>query len=81
MPPLAIHTARALTPLEEIPDALILVEDRAIRWIGPRAAAVLPPGAEQFDARAAKRAAASNTGPGDREREPEQADRPLPQNP
>jgi len=51
VPPLAIHTARALTPLEEIPDALILVEDRTIRWIGPRAAAVLPPGAEQFDAR------------------------------
>ena len=51
MPPLAIHTARALTPLEEIPDALLLVEDQTIRWIGPRAAAVLPPGAEQFDAR------------------------------
>lgn len=52
MPPLAIHARRALTPLEEIPDALILVEDGAIRWIGPRAAARLPPGATELDARA-----------------------------
>lgn len=52
MPSLAIHTGRALTPLAEIPDALILVEDGRIRSIGPRAGAVLPPGAQEFDARA-----------------------------
>jgi len=51
VPPLAIHAGRALTPLEEIPDALILVEDRTIRWIGPRAAAQLAPGTDEFDAR------------------------------
>jgi N-acetylglucosamine-6-phosphate deacetylase len=51
VPPLAIHTRRALTPQEEIPDALILVEDRAIRWIGPRAAAILPPGTAEIEAR------------------------------
>ena len=31
MPSLAIHTGRALTPLAEIPDALILLEDGRIR--------------------------------------------------
>lgn len=51
MPPLAIHTGRALTPLAEIPDALILVEDGQIRSIGPRSAMALPPGAQQLDAR------------------------------
>ena len=51
MPPLAIHTSRALTPLAEIPEALILIEDGAIRSIGPRTAAVLPPSVEEFDAR------------------------------
>jgi len=50
VPPLAIHAGRALTPLEEIPDALILVEDHSIRWIGPRAAAVLPPGTKEVGA-------------------------------
>jgi N-acetylglucosamine-6-phosphate deacetylase len=52
VPQLAIHTRRAIAPPEEILDALILVEDRAIRWIGPRAAAVLPPGTQEVDARA-----------------------------
>jgi N-acetylglucosamine-6-phosphate deacetylase len=52
VPLLAIHAGRALTPLEEIPDAVILLEDRSIRWIGPRAAAVLPPGTQELDARA-----------------------------
>src|SRR5208282_4981834 len=51
VPSLAIRTGRALTPLAEIPDALILVEDGRIRSIGPRAGAVLPPGAREFDAR------------------------------
>lgn len=51
MPPLAIHAGRALTPFEEIADAVILVEGRSIRWIGPRAAAALPPGTQELDAR------------------------------
>lgn len=51
MAPLAIHTGLTLTPLEEIPDALILVEGGSIRWVGPRSAATLPPGAQEFDAR------------------------------
>ncbi len=46
MPSLAIHTGRALTPLAEIPDALILVEDGQIRAIGPRGSLELPPGAQ-----------------------------------
>jgi N-acetylglucosamine-6-phosphate deacetylase len=52
VPPLAIHTGRALTPLAEIPDALILIEDGRIRSIGPRAGTVLPPGTQELDARA-----------------------------
>jgi len=51
VPPLAIHTGRALTPLAEIPDALILVEDGQIRAIGPRSGMELPPGAQEMDAR------------------------------
>src|SRR5208282_18545 len=51
VPSLAIHTGRALTPLAEIPDALILVEDGRIRSVGPRAGIVLPPGARELDAR------------------------------
>lgn len=51
MPPLAIHTGRALTPLAEIPDALIVVEDGRIRAIGPRSGMDLPPDAQMVDAR------------------------------
>ena len=51
MPSLAIHTGRALTPLAEIPDALILVEDGRIRALGPRSGMVLPPGTQEYDAR------------------------------
>jgi N-acetylglucosamine-6-phosphate deacetylase len=51
VPPLAIHAGRALTPLEEIPDALILVEDGRITAIGPRAALAVPAGAREIDAR------------------------------
>jgi len=50
VPSLAIRTGRALTPLAEIPDALILVEDGRIRSIGPRAGAAVPPGAREIDA-------------------------------
>ena len=51
MPQLAIHTGRAFTPLAEIPDALIVVQDGQIRSVGPRAGVQLPPGAREFDAR------------------------------
>ncbi len=52
MPSLAIHTRRAFTPLAEIPDALILVEEGQIRAIGPRKGLELPPGAQIVDASA-----------------------------
>jgi N-acetylglucosamine-6-phosphate deacetylase len=51
VPSLAIHTGRAVTPLAEIPDALILVEDGRIRAIGPHSAIALPPEAQEYDAR------------------------------
>ena len=51
MPSLAIHTGRAVTPLAEIPDGLILVEDGRIRAIGPRSGMALPPDAQEYDAR------------------------------
>jgi N-acetylglucosamine-6-phosphate deacetylase len=51
VPPLAIHTGRALTPFAEISEALILVEDGRIRSVGPRAGAVLPRGTAEFDGR------------------------------
>jgi len=51
VPPLAIHTGRALTPLAEIPDALILVEEGRIRAIGPRTGMELPAGAQEVEAR------------------------------
>jgi len=51
VPSLAIHTGRALTPLAEIPDALILLEDGRIRATGPRSGATLPAGVQEVDAR------------------------------
>jgi len=51
VPLTAIHAARVLTPLAEIPNALILVEDGKIRSVGPRAEGALPPGTREFDAR------------------------------
>ena len=51
MPSLFIHTGRAVTPTAEIPDALIHVEDGAIRSVASRASAVLPAGAREVDAR------------------------------
>jgi N-acetylglucosamine-6-phosphate deacetylase len=46
-----IHTARALTPLEEIPDAAIVFADGRISAIGPRAGIVAPAGAREISAR------------------------------
>jgi N-acetylglucosamine-6-phosphate deacetylase len=50
VPPLAIRAARALTPLEEIADALLLIEEGRIAAIGPRAGLALPPGTREVDA-------------------------------
>ena len=47
---LLLHTDRALTPTEEIRDAGILIEDTAIREIGPRAALQAPPGTREIRA-------------------------------
>jgi N-acetylglucosamine-6-phosphate deacetylase len=47
---LLLHVDRALTPTEEIRDAGILIEDAAIREIGPRAALQAPPGAREVRA-------------------------------
>lgn len=51
MPTIAIRAARALTPLEEILDAVVLIEDATIAAIGPRANVILPKGAREYDAR------------------------------
>jgi len=51
MPVLAIHADRALTPLEEISDCVILVEDGKIAAIGRRDSVPLPKGAREFEAK------------------------------
>jgi N-acetylglucosamine-6-phosphate deacetylase len=48
---LAIVTNRALTPLEEIPDAVVLVEDGQIAAVERREALALPFGTAEYDAR------------------------------
>lgn len=50
MTPLAIFARRALTPLEEIRDAAVVVEGSRIRAVGPRAEISVPPDARHFDA-------------------------------
>jgi N-acetylglucosamine-6-phosphate deacetylase len=44
---LAIHADRALTPLQEIPDATILIEDRRIAVVGPREGVRVPQGTQE----------------------------------
>src|SRR5487761_537164 len=51
MPSLAIHAGRALTPHEEISDAVVLVEDGKIARIGRRDEFELPSGAKEVLAR------------------------------
>jgi N-acetylglucosamine-6-phosphate deacetylase len=46
-----IHAARALTPLEEIPDAAVVFEDGHITAVGPRAAISVPTGTKEIAAR------------------------------
>lgn len=50
MPALAIHAYRALTPLEEISDCVVLVEDGKIAAIGRRDSVQLPKGSREFHA-------------------------------
>ncbi len=50
MAPTAIFAARALTPLEEIRDAVIVVDGRQIIAVGPRREIVLPAGAREHSA-------------------------------
>lgn len=51
MKPTLIHAARALTPLEEIPDAAVLFEEGRIVAVGPRRAVVAPAGTREISAR------------------------------
>jgi N-acetylglucosamine-6-phosphate deacetylase len=48
----AIRAGRALTPREEIADAVILIEDGRIAAVGRRQDVTLPRGAKEYDARA-----------------------------
>ncbi len=50
MPITLIHTARVLTPANEITDAGILVRDSVIEVVGPRAGMSLPAGAREIRA-------------------------------
>ena len=52
MPLLAIFAERALTPLEEIRDAVILVDGARIAAIGHRGEIAVPRGAKEFSAAA-----------------------------
>jgi len=45
MKPLAITAAQVLTPLETIEDGVVLIEDHAIRAVGPRREIAIPPAA------------------------------------
>ena len=50
MPPLAIHAGRVLTPLEEVADAVLLVEDGRIAAVGSREGMRVPAGSAEYDA-------------------------------
>jgi N-acetylglucosamine-6-phosphate deacetylase len=49
MPKLAIHAGKVITPLEEIPDCIVLVEDSTITAVGREID--VPAGAQRIDAR------------------------------
>ncbi|PYX77670.1 MAG: N-acetylglucosamine-6-phosphate deacetylase, partial [Acidobacteria bacterium] len=51
MPRYVIRAARALTPLQEIADAAVVIEDGKIAAIGRRDAIEIPKGAKECDAR------------------------------
>ncbi len=51
MPPLFIHVGRLLTPLQEIRNAAVLIEDGLVSAVGPRDGLACPPRAREIDAR------------------------------
>src|SRR6195256_8568 len=51
MQPIAIHADRAITPFEEIPDAIIVIQGNKISAVGQRGQVVLPRGARELTAR------------------------------
>jgi N-acetylglucosamine-6-phosphate deacetylase len=51
MPPLAIYAERVLTPLEELLDAAILIENGRIAGVGSRRELGVPAGGKEYDAR------------------------------
>jgi N-acetylglucosamine-6-phosphate deacetylase len=51
MQTLTIHAQRALTPFEEIPDAVIVIQGSKISTVGRRGAVDLPRGGREIDAR------------------------------
>jgi N-acetylglucosamine-6-phosphate deacetylase len=50
MPPIVLHASRALTPLEEISDAAVVIEDGLITRVGRRNAVRVPPRARVINA-------------------------------
>jgi N-acetylglucosamine-6-phosphate deacetylase len=50
MTTILLHTARAVTPVAEIPDAGIVIRDGVIEAVGPREGLSLPAGAQEIDA-------------------------------
>jgi N-acetylglucosamine-6-phosphate deacetylase len=48
MQPIAIHAERALTPFEEIPDAVVVIQGSRISAVGQRGQIVLPRGAREI---------------------------------
>jgi N-acetylglucosamine-6-phosphate deacetylase len=51
MPVTVIRAARALTPLDEIHDPIVLIEDATITAVGPASQISVPKGAREYDAR------------------------------
>src|SRR5438067_12586382 len=51
MPRHVIRAARAITPMEEIADAAVVIEDGKVIAIGRRDAVEIPKGAKEYDAR------------------------------
>src|SRR5712671_5726843 len=51
MQPIAIHADRAITPFEEIPDAIIVIQGGKISAVGQRGKVVTPRGAREIAAR------------------------------
>src|ERR1017187_9423027 len=51
MQPIAIHADRALTPFEEISDAVVVIEGSKISAVGRRGTVELPRGAREITAR------------------------------